>query len=113
MLRYCDTCNMKKPVNDFKRYGKECAECRLLRVESSKERFYTNRVRCKCGLYTSEGNPIEKHVKSHAHLNYLKYGTRNPQGIDFLERTCQWDKRANVLTGIELNERIENIRNKK
>ena len=57
MLRYCNTRNMKKPENNFTKYGKECAECRKSRVDDSKSKFYTNRVRCKCGLYYSDANP--------------------------------------------------------
>ncbi len=76
MLRYCNTCTMNKPEIDFKKYGKECADCRKLRVESSKAKFYINRVRCKCGLYYSDANPREKHEQSQAHKNYLIYGHR-------------------------------------
>ena len=70
----------------FTKYGTECFECKKKRVEKDRQRHYKNRIRCVCGLYISDANPKEKHEKTQSHQNFIKYGTRSPEGCDYILR---------------------------
>ena len=107
--RYCNICKKEKPLSEFKKYGTECSTCKRERNEKQRQCFYSNRYRCECGLYISDGNPKEKHEKTKAHQNYLKYGMRAPEGLDFLERTGRFFERSRCLEGIHNNYKINNI----
>ena len=85
--RYCNACNMKKDIKEFTKCGKECTTCKKERIQKARDAFYTNRQRCVCGLYYCDANPKEKHERTQAHQNFMKYGVRNPDHIDFLYRT--------------------------
>ena len=75
--QFCNTCELWKPVDEFTKYGTVCKPCKDEWNAKNKKRFYTNRKRCVCGLYISDGNPKEKHEKTKSHQNYIKYGSRS------------------------------------
>ena len=81
MNQFCNTCEMWKPTDEFTKYGNVCKPCKDEWIVNNKQRFYTNREQCICGLYASDGNPKEKHEKTKSHQNYIKYGCRNPNSI--------------------------------
>ena len=101
--RYCNTCKFEKTLEQFTKYGTECKECKIKRTQVNRERFYVNRYRCECGLYVSDGNPKDKHEKTKVHQNYLKFGCRYPNGLDFLYRTDKIEQLNKCLEGIENN----------
>ena len=79
------------------------------RTKKQRQCLYSNRYRCECGLYISDGNPKEKHEKTKAHHNYLKYGMRAPESLDCLENTGRFYERARRSKGIQNNCKINNI----
>ena len=95
-LRFCNTCCEMKPVDDFTKYGSECSKCKGKRINKQKEKYYKNRVRCVCGLYTSEANPKWKHEKTNSHMNYMKYGTRNPDEYAYISRNGTPEQRFKI-----------------
>ena len=70
-LRYCNSCKVKKPETEFTKFGKECCECKKQRNKNTSNRYYSNRVKCGCGLYTSDGNPKEKHEQTQRHKDFI------------------------------------------
>ena len=54
---YCNTCELIKPVEEFIKYGSVYKPCKEELKEKHRSLLYTNRQRCKCGLYTPDGNP--------------------------------------------------------
>jgi hypothetical protein len=57
-------------------------------IEKNKEKYYTNRYKCVCGSYISDGNPKEQHEKTKGHKNYLEYGLKGGrEEIAFKNRT--------------------------
>ena len=92
-LRYCNTCKSDKSTELFTKCGHECSECKKKRREKERERFYTNRKRCACGSFLSDGYSKEKHENTKGHQNYLKYGYKGgSKSIDYLINTNQYEK---------------------
>ena len=96
--RYFNTCKTKKPLEQYKKYGHECSDCRKMRYGNQREKFYNNRVKCECGIYISDGNSKEKHEKTKAHQNFLTYGSRNPDGKEFLDFVYEHGLEGNLDT---------------
>ena len=74
MKRYCENCHVNKDISYFKKYGKVCKECKDKNASTNFAKFYTNRYKCECGSYISDGNTKEKHDQSFKHRHYMKYG---------------------------------------
>ena len=98
--RYCNSCKEYKSLEYFKQYGHECADCKKEHRANSTKRYYTNRYRCECGLYISDGNPKEKHVKTQSHINWLMYGDRSPKSDEFLLQQGTQEQIDNRTHGI-------------
>ncbi len=108
MSRYCGTCEQYKDDDGFRyKWSLQCKECRKkvlddihMRqvkfntekrkaiIEKNKEKYYTNRYKCVCGSYISDGNPKERHEKTKAHKNYLEYGLKGgEESMKFLNKS--------------------------
>ena len=74
---------------------------------NKKKKYYKNRVRCVCGLYTSEANPKWKHEKTNSHMNYMKYGTRNPDGYAYISRNGTPEQRFKIEYALMKSEEEE------
>ena len=109
-LRYCNGCITDKPETLFTKRGHECSDCKKLRREKEREKYYKNRVRCDCGCYISDGNPKEKHEQTKSHQNYLKWGYKNPDGIHYLSLTEQYDKLDKCLRKVRHSNYIKSIK---
>ena len=77
MTRYCERCRETKDITNFKKYGNVCKECKEKQINEQKAKFYSNREQCVCGCYVSGGNPMEKHVQTQSHKNYLTFGHKS------------------------------------
>ena len=110
--RFCNTCKAMKPIEGFKKYGNECADCKAQRIEKAREVYYKNRTRCVCGLYISDANPKEKHEKTKSHQNFIEYGTRSPDGLEYLERVGRTKDVCKILKGIAIDKQIRETQGK-
>ena len=96
-FRFCNTCCDDKVLTMFTKYGNKCSDCKKKRVEKGREMFYINRTKCVCGLYISDGNPKEKHEMKNSHQNFIKHGTRNPDGLKYICRNGTDDQKFKVV----------------
>ena len=80
--RYCENCKEYKLLEQFKKYGKECKDCKISREKDSTKRFYEDRYKCICGSYISKANPKEKHEQTKGHQDYIQKGYKYDQNYD-------------------------------
>ena len=111
-LRFCNTCCEMKQVEEFRKYGNECSKCKETRISKQKQKYYKNRTRCICGLYISDANPKEKHEKTNSHQNYIKYGTRNTDGYDYICRNGTPEQQFKVNYALMKSEEEQRSENK-